>query len=111
VPVDSQANSAAAQRFLAGEPGSGRSLRSEVSGGRLTLFSYKEPIAIRESGRSLLVELEWKYSRTTDRHRKLLLGLAEEASFSVREITREEIRALAGMDPHESPRGLPTYPT
>ena len=76
----------------------------------LVLYSYAEPIAFRKSGRTLLVELEWKYSRTTDRHRKLILGFATEASFAVDPVTREEGRTLAGLNPTAAPSAnLPRY--
>ena len=106
MPVDSQMNIFAAKEFLAGRVAEGRSMHSKRSGRGLALFSYGEPVAFRKSKRCRVVELEWKYSRTTERHRKLLMSLVAEASMDAREVTREEIRALAGLNPLAPPPRL-----
>lgn len=81
-------------------------MHSKRVGRGLALFSYAEPIAFWKPKRRLVVELRWKYSRTTGRHRKLILVLAAEESIEVREVTREEIRSLAGLDPTAPPPRL-----
>ena len=110
MPVDSKPNISAVQEFLAAREAQGRTMHSRRSGDGLALFSYDEPIAFRESNRCILVELEWKYSRTTDRHRRLLMNLAAEASVKTREVTREEVRGLAGLNPAAPPQPLPSFP-
>jgi hypothetical protein len=104
--IDSKRNVFATVEFLAGREADGRSMHAKRAGGGLALFSYGEPIAFREVGGRLLVEREWKYSRTTERHRKLLAKLLADASFAAEEVTREEIRGFAGLDPTAPPPPL-----
>jgi hypothetical protein len=91
----------AIESFLAGKEGKGTSVRSRQTAGGLALFSYEEPIAVRVGDNSLDVELDWKYSRTTESHRKFLLTLAE--GFQLNKISREEIRKRIGLNPIAPP--------
>lgn len=66
-------NEEVVKSFLSGQEARGVNLNSRMVPGGLALFSYNEPIAILigSDGDYLALELDWKYSRTTDRHRRL----------------------------------------
>lgn len=81
-------------------------MRSVELNGRLALLSYVEPIAAWRGEHDLVVELDWKYSQTTNSHRRLLVRLADEQGLTLKKVTREQIRALAGLDPAASPPRL-----
>ena len=91
------------EAFLGGHEGQSQSLSSAFTPGGLTLFSYAEPIAIRSGDDRLDVELDWRYSRTTSRHRRLLLSMLNDR-FDTTLVTREVIRRAAGLDPLAPPR-------
>src|SRR4051794_20302820 len=96
-------NILAVKEFLDGRVAKGRTMSALQTRGGLALFSYDEPIAMRQSKRHLMVELEWKYSRTTMCHRRLLLKHVDTTSVDLTPVSREEIRLQAGLDPVAPP--------
>jgi hypothetical protein len=91
-------------KFFAGEEGSATSVSARREPAGLVFYSFEEPIALLDDKRetALYMELEWKYSRTTARHRNLLLAAAR-GRYEVRPLTREQIRERVGLDPTAPP--------
>ena len=95
------------KNFLEGREGKGGSISARTTDAGLTLFSYDEPIALLDDRmKTVYAELDWKYSRTTTRHRALLSSAAAASGHEVQRLSREEIRARTGLDPHAPPPRL-----